>query len=94
MISGRCLRSLRSVRAAATILAVVAVTVLAPATARADLLDATCASSSTVTYNPPLTRTPQDVTVGATVLYGPCVSATVPGLTSGVTVASLLAPGP
>lgn len=67
--------------AAAIVFSVVATAT--PATAGA--LDVTCTppSSQTVTYNPPLTRTPGPVAVSTSTQYGPCTSASVPGLTSG-----------
>jgi hypothetical protein len=46
--------------------------------------DATCTPPGSVvaTYNPPLTMTPQTVTITVNSLWAPCVSATVPALTS------------
>ncbi|MFI9561033.1 hypothetical protein [Nonomuraea endophytica] len=51
----------------------------------ASALEVTCTppSSNIVTYNPPLTASPQLVTVTTTYQYNPCVSTTQPGLTSG-----------
>ncbi|MFH8755946.1 hypothetical protein [Streptomyces atroolivaceus] len=57
-----------------------------PVSARENgLLDATCTtpSSSSTTYSPPLTNTPQLSTTSSSWQLGPCVSASVPGLTSG-----------
>ncbi|MCK2218195.1 hypothetical protein MF672_031045 [Actinomadura sp. ATCC 31491] len=53
--------------------------------ASAGTLDVTCTppSSVAVTYDPPLTASPQTVTSTTNQQYGPCVSASVPGLTSG-----------
>ncbi|MFC7101115.1 hypothetical protein ACFQQB_11920 [Nonomuraea rubra] len=42
-------------------------------------------TSSTVTFDPPLTTMPQTVTVTSTNLFGPCTSTSVPAITSGTT---------
>ncbi|WP_299538911.1 hypothetical protein [uncultured Streptomyces sp.] len=49
------------------------------------LLDVTCTppSSASVTYNPPLTNTPQVSSASLNWQLGPCVSTSVPALTSG-----------
>jgi hypothetical protein len=57
-----------------------------PASAReSGLLDVTCTppSSSSTSYSPPLTNTPQPSATSSSWQLGPCVSASVPGLTSG-----------
>jgi hypothetical protein len=58
-----------------------------PTAARAAVADVTCTppGSVLVTYSPPLTLTPQNVTITVNSLYAPCVSPTVPALTSGST---------
>ncbi|MEU1126759.1 hypothetical protein ABZ371_25080 [Streptomyces sp. NPDC005899] len=61
-------------------------TAAGPAGAReSGLLDVTCTppSSANVTYNPPLSNTPQVSTASLSWQLGPCVSTSVPGLTSG-----------
>lgn len=57
------------------------------APAHAAVGDATCTPPGSVvaTYNPPLTMTPQTVTITVNSLWAPCVSATVPALTSAST---------
>jgi hypothetical protein len=57
-----------------------------PASAReSGLLDVTCLppSSSSTSFSPPLTNTPQPSATSSSWQLGPCVSASVPGLTSG-----------
>lgn len=76
----------RIIRSMIAILIVIAASLVAtgsPAGA-AGVLDATCTtpSSATTTFSPPLSNTPQPVTITTTVLYSPCIS-TAPGLTSG-----------
>ncbi|EWC60846.1 hypothetical protein UO65_3776 [Actinokineospora spheciospongiae] len=63
--------------------------------ASAGVLDVTCAppSSEVVNFSPPLTMTPQTVTVSTTTQYGPCVSLSNPALTSGARTNSSSAPG-
>ncbi|WP_330181442.1 hypothetical protein OHB26_34515 [Nocardia sp. NBC_01503] len=53
--------------------------------ASAGALDLTCTppSSETVTYNPPVTMTPQPTTATVSTVFGPCVSATNPAVTAG-----------
>ncbi|MFI9009946.1 hypothetical protein ACIGNX_22215 [Actinosynnema sp. NPDC053489] len=81
------IKSLRT--AAATLMtaaSALALTVLGPAgTASAGVLDVTCTppSSNNITYNPPMTATPQTVAYNATAQYGPCVSLSNPAITSG-----------
>ncbi|MEV0613483.1 hypothetical protein AB0I81_09170 [Nonomuraea sp. NPDC050404] len=74
-------------RALALLLGVVlgAALLAPPAAASAGGLEVTCTppSSNNVTYNPPLTQSPQTVTVSSSVTYNPCVSLTQPTLTSG-----------
>lgn len=59
--------------------------VVASSPAHAAIADVTCTppGSVLVTYNPPLTLTPQNVVITVNSLYAPCVSSTVPALTSG-----------
>ena len=79
-----------------TAVSVVALLVPGPAgTASAGVLDVTCTppSSQNDTYTPPLTLTPQDVTVRSATQYGPCVSASNPAITSGSRSRTLLIPG-
>ncbi len=65
------------------------------AAASAGVLDVTCTppSSQTDTFTPPLTMTPQNVTVRITSQFGPCVSLSNPALTSGSTTFTALVPG-
>ncbi|PSL52498.1 hypothetical protein B0I31_113171 [Saccharothrix carnea] len=91
------IKSLRTfVATLMTLVSALALLVLGPAgTASAGVLDVTCTppSSNSITYNPPLTRTPQDVTIGVSAQYGPCVSLSNPALTSGHRAISVLSPG-
>ncbi|MCG8919531.1 hypothetical protein L6E12_27535 [Actinokineospora sp. PR83] len=87
-------------RTAATVLVSAAcasaLLVLGPAApASAGVLDVTCTppSSETVAFTPPLTMTPQTVTVNTSTQYGPCVSASNPALTSGTRTNTSSAPG-
>jgi hypothetical protein len=75
---------LRSVAAAMTTLSAIAV-VLVAAPAEAAVGDLVCLppTSSTVTFSPPVTQTPQTVDVTSTNLFGPCTSTSVPAITSG-----------
>ncbi|WP_306748095.1 hypothetical protein [Saccharothrix yanglingensis] len=69
-----------------TAVCTLALLVLGPAgTASAGVLDVTCTppSSETITYTPPLTTTPQAVTISSSTQYGPCVSLSNPAITSG-----------
>ncbi|MEV6967931.1 hypothetical protein AB0M47_22755 [Hamadaea sp. NPDC051192] len=77
--------------AVATALACAASIVFLAAPASAGVLDVTCTppSSNLNQYDPPLTLTPQSVTVSTTALYGPCVSASHPSITSGTRTASV-----
>lgn len=58
---------------------------LAPGPAHAQAGDLVCLppTSSTVTFDPPLTQTPQTVNVHSANLLGPCTSTTNPAVTSG-----------
>ncbi len=62
--------------------------------AAADALGVTCGppSSQTSTFTPPLTNTPQPVTVQVSTQYGPCTAASAPGLTSGSRTAAISYP--
>src|SRR4029079_17400676 len=62
--------------------------------AHAAVADVTCTppGSVLVTYNPPLTLTPHNVTVTVNSLYTPCVSSTDPTLTSGLSTFTFSAP--
>jgi len=64
-------------------------------TASAGVQDVTCTapSSQSDTCTPPLTLTPQSVTVGSTTRYGPCVSLSNPAITSDSRTRTLLVPG-
>ncbi|MER5261805.1 hypothetical protein ABTZ99_06965 [Actinosynnema sp. NPDC002837] len=69
-----------------TAVSAVALAALGPAgTASAGVLDVTCTppSSNNITYNPPLTMTPQTLAFSAATQYGPCVSLSNPAITSG-----------
>ncbi|PSL52502.1 hypothetical protein B0I31_113175 [Saccharothrix carnea] len=90
----------KSLRTAAAMLmttvCTVALLVLGPAgTASAGVLDVTCTppSSENATFTPPLTMTPQTVTVVSTVQYGPCVSLSHPAVTSGSSTRTNVVPG-
>ncbi len=91
------IKSLRAVAATLmTAVFAVALVVLGPAApVSAGVADVTCIppSSQTDTYAPPLSMTPQDVTVGSTTQYGPCVSLSNPAITSGSRARTLLIPG-
>ncbi|MEU4769263.1 hypothetical protein AB0H12_39065 [Actinosynnema sp. NPDC023794] len=79
-----------------TAVSVVALLVSGPAgTASAGVLDVTCTppSSQNDTYTPPLSMTPQDVSVVSTTQYGPCASLSNPAITSGSRTRTLLIPG-
>ncbi|MEV0268021.1 hypothetical protein AB0H43_04525 [Hamadaea sp. NPDC050747] len=77
--------------AVATALACAASIVFLATPASAGVLDVTCTppSSNLNQYNPPLTLTPQSVTVSTTALYGPCVSASQPLIMSGSRTATV-----
>ncbi|WP_283136099.1 hypothetical protein [Rhizohabitans arisaemae] len=68
-----------------TLLLALVVSGTLPTAASASGPEVTCTlpSSNIVTYNPPLSSTPQSVTVTTTYQYSSCVSTTQPGLTSG-----------
>ncbi|MFI9005841.1 hypothetical protein ACIGNX_01240 [Actinosynnema sp. NPDC053489] len=89
--------TLRAVAATlVTVGSTLALVVSGPAApASAGVLDVTCTppSSNGISYSPPLTRSPQDVTIDVTTQYGPCVSAGNPALTSGHRTISLTQPG-
>ncbi|MEU4745961.1 hypothetical protein AB0G02_36625 [Actinosynnema sp. NPDC023658] len=91
------IKSLRSATAVlTTAVAALVLTVLGPAgTASAGVLDVTCTppSSQVDTFTPPLSMTPQNVTVGITSQLGPCVSLSNPAITSGSINFSALVPG-
>lgn len=78
-----------------TLVCSLALTVLGTtATASATPAEITCEpGSQTDTFTPPLTRTPQDVTVGITARYGPCVSSSDPDLTSATAAFTVPVPG-
>lgn len=86
-MSGRPrLRFLLTGGTALLVLLVGLLTASVPASAHeSGLLDVTCTppSSASVTYNPPLSNTPQVSTSSLSWQLGPCVSTSVPGLTSG-----------
>ncbi|MFS0691220.1 hypothetical protein [Streptomyces nitrosporeus] len=70
----------------ALLLLLVSLLTAEPVSARGNgLLDVTCTapSSSSVTYSPPLTNTPQASSAMTSWQLGPCLSASVPALTSG-----------
>ncbi|MFI9005859.1 hypothetical protein ACIGNX_01330 [Actinosynnema sp. NPDC053489] len=74
----------------------VALLVLGPTPpASAGVLDVTCSapSSQNDTYAPPLSTTPQTVTVSSSTQYGPCVSLSNPAITSGTRTRTLIIPG-
>jgi hypothetical protein len=76
----------RTVLASLLTAAAIVFSVLTTATpATASTLDVTCVppSSDSVTYTPPLTLSPQTVTMSVSTQYGPCTSPSVPGLTAG-----------
>lgn len=86
---------IRTVLAALTALAAVCtgLAVAAPAHAQAGDLVCLPPTSSSVTFSPALTTTPQDVTVTTNNLFGPCTSTTVPGITSGTFSGTFHVPG-
>jgi hypothetical protein len=86
---------LRAIWAAATALSTVAGLLSVSAPAQADTGDIVCLppSSSTGTYTPPLTLTPQTVTVQTTEVFGPCTSLAVPAITSGLAKTTVTVPG-
>ncbi|MGN6556829.1 MAG: hypothetical protein ACTHLH_02310 [Solirubrobacterales bacterium] len=69
----------------AAALSVVAALLVVASPASASVLDATCTppSSQSALYNPPLTETPQAVTLTLFTSLDPCVSATDPAIASG-----------
>ncbi len=75
----------RVIRGLAAVLLAGTGVVAAHSPAHAAVADVTCTppGSVVVTYSPPLTLTPQNVTITVNSLYTPCISSTVPALTSG-----------
>jgi hypothetical protein len=50
-------------------------------------------SSAATTYTPPVTLTPQNVTISSTTQYGPCTSLSHPAITSGIRARTTTDPG-
>jgi hypothetical protein len=63
-----------------------------PAHAAAGDLTCTAPSSSTITFTPPLTGTPQTTSVHTSNIYSPCVSTSHPAITSGIITGTFVVP--
>ncbi|MFD9950597.1 hypothetical protein ACFWYW_57330 [Nonomuraea sp. NPDC059023] len=85
---------IRTVLTALTVLSTAAALLVAAAPAQAVPGDLVCLppTSSTVTYTPPLSTSPQTVTIKTTNLFGPCTSVSVPAITSGTFTGSFVVP--
>ncbi|MFE0151063.1 hypothetical protein ACFWY5_28230 [Nonomuraea sp. NPDC059007] len=85
---------IRPVLAALTVLAATCALLIPALPAQAAPGDLVCLppTSSTVTYTPALTTTPQTVTIKTTNLFGPCTSTSNPTITSGTFTGSYLVP--
>lgn len=85
---------LRSALAVIVFLAAAFAAVVTSSPVQADVGDIVCLppTSSSVTFDPPLTQNPQTVTVQSTNLFGPCTSVTHPQITSGSTSGTFLVP--
>jgi hypothetical protein len=86
---------LRTFRAAVAVMIAAAATTLAGAMpANAVSIDVVCVppSSDVITFDPPLTLTPQTVDGTSFIQLGPCTSLTVPGLASGSSIQTFTAP--
>ncbi|MFF4344199.1 hypothetical protein ACFY00_30265 [Kitasatospora sp. NPDC001540] len=84
-IPSRALTRLRLTALSAAVCLLASIGLLASPAHAAGVLDTTCTppSSSTTTYSPPLTLTPQPSSSTLSYQFGPCVSLSQPAVTSG-----------